>query len=72
MVPGILAMQTFIMYSALHVPSGDPALDVSAMQHFEDKLIHIKDRLKTQPGRELGEKRHKVVCIEDQSSSYLC
>ncbi|KAK7463395.1 hypothetical protein VKT23_006750 [Stygiomarasmius scandens] len=47
--------------NALHVPVGDTALETSAMQHFEDKLIHIKDRLKTRPGQELGEKRHRVL-----------
>ncbi|KAF5340912.1 hypothetical protein D9758_012186 [Tetrapyrgos nigripes] len=45
----------------LHVPNDDPALEVSAMQHFEDKLVHIKDRLKTKPGKTLGERKHQVL-----------
>ncbi|KAK7032269.1 hypothetical protein VNI00_013228 [Paramarasmius palmivorus] len=45
----------------LHTPTDDPALEVSAIQHFHDKLVHIKDRLKTAPGKELGQKRHKLI-----------
>lgn len=33
----------------------------SAIQHFHDKLLHIKERLKTEPGKKLAEKRHKLV-----------
>ena len=47
--------------SALHAPPEDPALPSSAIQHFHDKLLHIKDRLKTNPGKAMGEKRHKLV-----------
>jgi uncharacterized protein len=46
----------------LHTPDDDPARPSSAIQHFHDKLVHIKDRLKTKPGRELGERRHEVLC----------
>ncbi|KAJ7077140.1 hypothetical protein B0H15DRAFT_941141 [Mycena belliarum] len=47
----------------LHVPgpSDDPAVKNSAIQHFHDKLILIRDRLKTEPGKVLGEKRHRVL-----------
>ncbi|KAH9856564.1 hypothetical protein C2E23DRAFT_808132 [Lenzites betulinus] len=45
----------------LHTPGDDPAHDSSAIQHFHDKLLHIKDRLKTVPGKELAEKRHKMM-----------
>ncbi|KAK1222867.1 hypothetical protein PQX77_014289 [Marasmius sp. AFHP31] len=41
----------------------DPSWDKSAIQHFHDKLVHIKDRLKTEPGKMLGEKRHKLVPV---------
>ncbi|CDO74900.1 hypothetical protein BN946_scf184988.g7 [Trametes cinnabarina] len=47
--------------SALHAPEGDPAHESSAIQHFHDKLLHIKDRLKTEPGKRLAEKRHKLM-----------
>ena len=47
--------------SALHAPAGDPEEPHSAIQHFHDKLVHIKDRLKTSYGRQLGERRHRVV-----------
>ncbi|KAF8655061.1 hypothetical protein AX16_003262 [Volvariella volvacea WC 439] len=48
---------------ALHTPAGDPKHNQTAIQHFYDKLVHIRDRLKTQPGKVLGEKRHQVVSL---------
>jgi HD superfamily phosphodiesterase len=33
----------------------------SAISHFYDKLVFLKDMLKTQAGRALGEKRHKFI-----------
>jgi len=45
----------------LHAPHGDPARTSSAVQHFHDKLLHIRDRLKTAPGKLLAEKRHKLM-----------
>ncbi|KAF9041055.1 hypothetical protein BDZ89DRAFT_1060341 [Hymenopellis radicata] len=45
----------------LHTPPKDPLLPVSAVQHFSDKLIHIHERLKTEPGRIMGQKRHKLI-----------
>ncbi|KAF8627056.1 hypothetical protein AX17_006396 [Amanita inopinata Kibby_2008] len=50
-----------VISQALHAPFGDPAQPRSAIQHFHDKLLHIKDRLKTEPGKKLGEKRHKML-----------
>ncbi|KAJ2990526.1 hypothetical protein NUW54_g8442 [Trametes sanguinea] len=57
--------------SALHTPEGDPAHESSAIQHFHDKLLHIKDRLKTEPGKRLADKRHKLMldflqAVEDE------
>ncbi|OSD06421.1 hypothetical protein PYCCODRAFT_1464360 [Trametes coccinea BRFM310] len=56
---------------ALHTPEGDPAHESSAIQHFHDKLLHIKDRLKTEAGKKLAEKRHKLMldflqAVEDE------
>ncbi|KAI0360016.1 hypothetical protein OH77DRAFT_1419401 [Trametes cingulata] len=45
----------------LHTPEDDPAHGESAIQHFYDKLLHIKDRLKTEPGKRLAEKRHTLM-----------
>ncbi|THH27859.1 hypothetical protein EUX98_g6318 [Antrodiella citrinella] len=45
----------------LHTPAEDPAQDSSAIQHFHHKLLHIKDRLKTAPGKRMGEKRHQFM-----------
>ncbi|KAJ6576724.1 hypothetical protein DFH09DRAFT_1361602 [Mycena vulgaris] len=45
----------------LHVPADDPRVKDSAIQHFYDKLVLIRDRLKTEQGKVLGEKRHRVL-----------
>ena len=50
----------------LHAPSGDPVEDSSAVQHFHDKLLRIRERLKTEPGKQLAVKRHKLA-----STSFL-
>ncbi|OJA19982.1 hypothetical protein AZE42_04210 [Rhizopogon vesiculosus] len=42
----------------LHAPSG--RLD-TAVQHFYDKLLHIQERLKTEPGKAMGAKRHQFM-----------
>uniref|UniRef100_D8Q926 Uncharacterized protein n=1 Tax=Schizophyllum commune (strain H4-8 / FGSC 9210) TaxID=578458 RepID=D8Q926_SCHCM len=47
----------------LYTPADDPNLESSAIQHFHDKLVHIKDRLKTAPGQAMGERRHQVVSL---------
>ncbi|KAI0671502.1 hypothetical protein C8Q78DRAFT_972373 [Trametes maxima] len=46
---------------ALHTPDDHPARESSAIQHFHDKLVHIKGRLKTTPGKKLAERRHKLM-----------
>lgn len=33
----------------------------SAIAHFHDKLVLVRDRLKTKEGREMGEQRHQYV-----------
>ncbi|KAI0710139.1 hypothetical protein C8Q76DRAFT_741265 [Earliella scabrosa] len=45
----------------LHVPKGDPNYDASAIAHFYDKLLHIRERLKTEPGKKLAERRHQLM-----------
>ncbi|RDB25912.1 Uncharacterized protein YpgQ [Hypsizygus marmoreus] len=45
----------------LHAPPNDPQQPSSATQHFHDKLLHIRDRLKTTYGQRLGLKRHQVL-----------
>ncbi|KAK7057717.1 metal dependent phosphohydrolase [Favolaschia claudopus] len=45
----------------LHIPTTDPRVSECAIQHFHDKLVLIRDRLKTAPGKALGEKRHRVL-----------
>ncbi|KAG1872287.1 hypothetical protein F4604DRAFT_1654560 [Suillus subluteus] len=42
----------------LHAPPG--RLD-TAVQHFYDKLLHIQERLKTEPGKQMGTKRHQFM-----------
>lgn len=46
------------LFSPLHAPSGH--LD-TAIEHFYDKLLHIQERLKTEPGKQMGAKRHQFV-----------
>lgn len=41
--------------------TGKYAKGESAIEHFYDKLLHIRDRLKTPAGRRMGEKRHQTV-----------
>ncbi|KAK2460293.1 hypothetical protein APHAL10511_007682 [Amanita phalloides] len=55
------AAYSAITNQALHAPPGNPAQPQSAIQHFHDKLLHIKGRLKTKPGKALGDKRHKLL-----------
>ncbi|KAF9068997.1 hypothetical protein BDP27DRAFT_1326263 [Rhodocollybia butyracea] len=45
----------------LHTPHDDVAASSSAVQHFSDKLIHIRGRLKTEPGKQLAAKRHQLL-----------
>lgn len=45
----------------LHTPQDDTAAGLSAIQHFSDKLIHIREGMKTQPGKQLAVKRHQLV-----------
>ncbi|KAJ3514905.1 hypothetical protein NLJ89_g2086 [Agrocybe chaxingu] len=45
----------------LHTPPDDPEHAHSAIQHFHDKLLAIRDRLKTAPGKKMGDRRHQVV-----------
>lgn len=48
-------------FSPLHVPDDDADQPESAIQHFHDKLLHIQERMKTTPGKQMAEKRHKLV-----------
>ncbi|KAF7327978.1 HD domain-containing protein [Mycena kentingensis (nom. inval.)] len=57
----------------LHVPptSSDALISGSSIGHFHEKLVHIRDRLKTEPGKILGEKRHNtlvafIAAVEDE------
>lgn len=65
------AAYSSITNSPLHTPPADPNSPQSAIQHFHDKLVHIRGRLKTEPGRKLGDKRHQALLdflksIEDE------
>lgn len=52
-----------MIVSPLYIPADGPKVEESAIQHFHDKLVLIRDRLKTSPGKALGEKRHSVVSL---------
>lgn len=45
----------------LHAAVDDPAREDTAVQHFYDKLLHIREQLKTAPGKIMADKRHKFV-----------
>ena len=45
----------------LDVTEDDPAAKDTAVQHFYDKLLHIREQLKTEPGKQMAERRHKFV-----------
>ncbi|KAJ1308095.1 hypothetical protein OPQ81_002158 [Rhizoctonia solani] len=46
---------------ALHTPPDDSHVSETSVQHFHDKLLHIKDRLKTSQGQVLGAQRHQLM-----------
>ncbi|EMD31329.1 hypothetical protein CERSUDRAFT_119889 [Gelatoporia subvermispora B] len=60
---GILrcAAYSAVTNNALHTPEGDSKHTASAIQHFHDKLLHIRERLKTEQGKKLAEKRHQLM-----------
>ncbi|CEL55938.1 hypothetical protein RSOLAG1IB_01951 [Rhizoctonia solani AG-1 IB] len=63
---GAFGIMRVAAYSAavnrpLHAPPGDSEVSETSVQHFHDKLLHIKDRLKTPQGRELGAQRHQLM-----------
>ncbi|EJD06957.1 uncharacterized protein FOMMEDRAFT_131733 [Fomitiporia mediterranea MF3/22] len=45
----------------LHVPEEDPRYEESAVAHFHDKLLKIKERLRTGPGKKMGQERHDFM-----------
>ena len=45
----------------LHTPTDDPDHAHTAIQHFHDKLLNIRDRLKTEAGKKMGDRRQQVV-----------
>lgn len=52
------AAYSAVVNRPLHAPPG--RLD-TAVQHFYDKLLHIQERLKTEPGKQMGAKRHQFM-----------
>ncbi|KAF9036249.1 hypothetical protein BJ165DRAFT_1417196 [Panaeolus papilionaceus] len=45
----------------LHTPAGDPEQEHTSIQHFHDKLLKIRDALKTEAGTKMGHKRHQTL-----------
>jgi len=45
----------------LHTPTDDADHTHTAIQHFHDKLLNIRDRLKTEVGKKMGDRRHQVL-----------
>ncbi|KIM67574.1 hypothetical protein SCLCIDRAFT_1210224 [Scleroderma citrinum Foug A] len=60
---GAIGIMRCAAYSAvtnrpLHAP---PGYTDTAIQHFYDKLLLIRDRLKTEPGKVMGAQRHEFM-----------
>ena len=45
----------------LYDPEGEAGEDTSAIQHFHDKLLKIKDTLHTRSARKLAQERHRFM-----------
>ena len=45
----------------LHTPATSALHKDSSIQHFYDKLLHIREQLKTEAGRRMAERRHQFV-----------
>ncbi|KAF8307752.1 hypothetical protein DL93DRAFT_2087733 [Clavulina sp. PMI_390] len=69
---GAFGVMRCAAYSAVHdtplhfppapaTTSDEAAPRDSVIQHFHDKLLHIKDRMKTGPGKKMAEKRHAFM-----------
>jgi len=74
---GILRCAAFSAATSrpLITPADDPAHPGSCLQHFHEKLLFIRDRLKTLPGKRMGDARHQTMlqflsAIEAESKSY--
>ncbi|KAI5116658.1 hypothetical protein M0805_004919 [Coniferiporia weirii] len=52
---------TCVVNRPLYTPLEDAQHRESAVAHFHDKLLKIKERLKTEPGKKLGEERHTLM-----------
>ncbi|KAH9972062.1 hypothetical protein BGW80DRAFT_1173625, partial [Lactifluus volemus] len=46
---------------ALNAPHDDSDGAESAIQHFHDKLLRIREQMKTETGRQIAEERHKLM-----------
>jgi len=56
-----LTINCLALNRPLHTPSDDQNYSETSIQHFHDKLLKICDRLKTNPGKQMGAKRHQFV-----------
>lgn len=73
---GIMRCSAFscVANRPLYVPPEDHTFDQSAIGHFHDKLLKVKEWLKTEPGKKLGDERHKVMIsfLDSLDSEYNC
>ena len=54
-------------YRPLHTSSDDPNYSETSIQHFHDKLLKICERLKTEPAKRMGARRHQFVSFLDNA-----
>jgi uncharacterized protein len=57
------AAYSAVVNRPLHSPPSNSAQKEDAVQHFHDKLLKIRDRLKTEPGKQMSEKRHQLMLL---------
>lgn len=66
-LPRCLRVLTY--FRPLHIPADNMACKDTAVHHFHDKLLKIKDRLKTETGRRWAEQRHHFVSVNPLTSA---
>lgn len=49
------------VHRPLHAPQDDSVANDTAISHFHDKLLHIREQLKTERGKQMAQKRHQFV-----------
>ncbi len=54
--------RTFAYGGKMGRPIYDPADPTNSLQHFDDKLLHLAEDMRTETGKALAAKRHEFLC----------